>query len=68
MAACFATSAIACVADFKLTPERLTPGYEHRISRKSLAATYLLFAVGLVLGSLALRARRGPARQLRRSG
>lgn len=53
VAACFATSAIACVVDFKLTPERLTPGYEHRLSRKALALTYLLFGVGLALGTLA---------------
>jgi len=56
VAACFATSAIACVVDFKLTPERLTPGYEHRLSPKSLAVTYLLFGVGLALGSLILGA------------
>lgn len=57
VAACFATSAIACVVDFKLTPERLTPGYEHRLSRKALGLTYLLFGAGLALGCLALGAR-----------
>lgn len=60
VAACFATSAIACLVDFQLTPQRLTPGFEHRLSRKSLAITYLLFGVGLALGSLVLGAgRRG---------
>lgn len=52
-----ATSAIACFVDFNLTPERLTPGYEHRVSRKSLAWTYLLFAVGLAVGCAAADAR-----------
>jgi uncharacterized membrane protein YccF (DUF307 family) len=60
VAACFATSAIACVVDFKLTPERLTPGFEHRLSRRTLGLTYLLFGVGLALGHLAWRAGRGP--------
>lgn len=55
--ACAATSAIACFVDFKLTPERLTPGYEHRVSRKSLAWTYLAFAVGLVVGCAAVDAK-----------
>lgn len=62
VAACFATSAIACVVDFRLTPKRFTPGYEHRLSRKSLAVTYLLFGVGLALGSLWAGARRGAGR------
>ena len=55
--ACAATSAIACFVDFKLTPQRLTPGYEHRLSRKSLAWTYLLFAVGLTAGCAAVDSR-----------
>lgn len=63
VAACFATSAIACVVDFQLTPQRLTPGYEHRLSRKALAVTYLLFGVGLALGSLVLGAGSGARRQ-----
>lgn len=53
-AACGAASAIACFVDFQLTPERLTPGYEHRVSRKSLAWTYFLFAVGLAVGCAAV--------------
>ena len=47
--------------DFRFTPDRLTPGYEHRLSRKALAATYAVFAVGLALGAL-LTTRRGSAR------
>ena len=56
-----ATSAIACLVDFRFTPDRLTPGYEHRLSRKALAATYAVFAVGLALGAL-LTTRRSRAR------
>jgi hypothetical protein len=38
--------------DFQLTPERLTPGFEHRLSHRSLAAVYGAFAVGLAVGAL----------------
>ncbi|MCE1191583.1 MAG: hypothetical protein LWW96_05450 [Acidovorax sp.] len=48
-----ATAAVACFVDFQLTPKRLTPGFEHRLSRPALAATYLAFAAGLALGALA---------------
>lgn len=56
-----ATSAIACFVDFRLTPDRLTPGYEHRLSRKALAATYLVFGIGLALGALLTTARSNSA-------
>lgn len=55
LAASAATSALACFADYKLTPERLKPGYEKRLSKKSLAGVYAAFAVGLALGAIALR-------------
>ena len=54
-AASAATSAIACFADYKLTPERLHPGYEKRLSKKSLAGVYAAFAVGMALGAIVLR-------------
>ena len=47
-----ATSAVACFVDFHLTPPRLTPGFEHRLSHRSLAAVYGAFAVGLAVGAL----------------
>jgi hypothetical protein len=50
-----ATSALACFVDYKLTPERLKPGYEKRLSKKSLAGVYAAFAIGMALGALALR-------------
>jgi hypothetical protein len=52
-----ATSAISCFVDYKLTPERLKPGYEKRLSKKSLAGVYAAFAVGMALGAIALRRR-----------
>lgn len=57
LAASAATSAIACFADYKMTPARLKPGYEKRLSKKSLAGVYAAFAVGLALGAIALRKR-----------
>ncbi|MDB5932288.1 MAG: hypothetical protein JWR60_3995 [Polaromonas sp.] len=52
-----ATSAVACFVDFRLTPHRFTPGYEHRLSNTALAAVYAAFAVGLAAGAMALRDR-----------
>lgn len=49
------TSALACVVDFRCTPERFTPGFEHHLSRKSIAGVYAVFALGLALGALAQR-------------
>jgi hypothetical protein len=57
LAAAAATSGLACFVDFQMTPQRLTPGYEHRLSRPALAGVYACFAIGLALGSL-LAARR----------
>ena len=58
LAASAATAAIACFADYKLTPQRLHPGYEMRLSKRSLAGVYAAFAVGLALGAIALRRNR----------
>ena len=55
LAAAAATSAIAAVVDLKFTPERLTPGFQHRVSRPALAVVYACFALGLAAGSLAVR-------------
>ena len=49
-------AALAAFVDFRLTPERLTPGYEKRLSRSSLVAVYGAFAAGLAI-SCALRRR-----------
>lgn len=55
LAGAAATSAIACVVDFQYTPERLTPGFEHHLSRRALAGVYAMFALGLAAGALAVR-------------
>lgn len=47
-----AASAIACFTDYQLTPHRLQPGYEMRLSRPSLALVYAAFGVGLAAGAM----------------
>jgi hypothetical protein len=51
-AAAAAAAATACFVDYQLTPQRLKPGYEERVSKKSLALVYGAFAVGLAAGAL----------------
>lgn len=51
-AAAAAAAATACFVDYRLTPQRLKPGYEERVSKKSLALVYGAFAVGLAAGAL----------------
>ncbi|CDS54277.1 hypothetical protein [Polaromonas sp. CG9_12] len=50
-----ATSATACLVDFNFTPQRFTPGYEHRLSTGALLAVHAALAIGLAAGALALR-------------
>ena len=45
-----AITALAAVIDLKLVPERLTPGFERRLSRRSLTWVYVAFGAGLALG------------------
>jgi hypothetical protein len=52
-----ATSALACAIDYTITPKRLTPGYELRLTKRSMAAVYAAFAAGLAIGSLLLPPR-----------
>ena len=42
-----AITATAAFVDYRLTPERLTPGFEKRLSRESLVLVYCAFALGL---------------------
>lgn len=49
------TAAVACFTDYKLTPHRLQPGYEMRLSKPSLFLVYASFALGLAWGTKALR-------------
>jgi hypothetical protein len=55
LAAAAATSTVAAVVDLGFTPERFTPGFQHRVSTPALVATYACFALGLAAGSLAVR-------------
>ena len=50
-----AASAVACFVDYQMTPERLKPGYEKRLSRPSLALVYGAFGLGLAAGALLIR-------------
>jgi len=52
-------SAVACTVDYTLTPKRLTPGFEHHLSRGSMTLVYAGFALGLAVGCLAANRRCG---------
>ena len=54
-----AVAALACFIDYRMTPRRLTPGFEERLSRRSLAAVYAAFGAGLALGGALLSIARG---------
>jgi hypothetical protein len=49
VAAGVGVAALAALVDYTLTPPRLRPGYEKRLSVGSLVAVYGAFAVGLAL-------------------
>ncbi|WP_366919825.1 SDR family oxidoreductase [Achromobacter insolitus] len=57
VAAGLAAAAVACLVDYRATPQRLTPGFEHRLSTMALVLVYGAFGLGMALGSLAWRAR-----------
>lgn len=59
-----ALSTVAAWVDLVGVPERLSPGFEHRLSPPSLCLVYLAFAAGLVLGEF-LPARTPIARRTR---
>ena len=52
LASAAAASAVACFVDYKLTPQRLHPGFDVRLSKRSLALVYGAFAIGLAAGAL----------------
>lgn len=58
MAAAAATTAVACFTDYQLTPRRLQPGFEQRLSSTSLTAVYAAFGLGLAAGAWAIHRRR----------
>jgi hypothetical protein len=63
-----AAAAAACFVDYRLTPRRLTPGFEHRLSRQSMALVYAMFAAGLALGSIAMSGQGTAAELPNRNG
>ncbi len=64
--AALATS-LAATVDLVLTPRRFTPGFERRLSGRSLWWVYAGFALGVAIGSRAVRAHRaqGKGREAR---
>lgn len=53
------TAAVACVVDFCFTPQRLTPGFEHRLPRSAIGVAYLAFGMAIGAAALCWRRRRG---------
>ncbi|HEX2546543.1 MAG TPA: hypothetical protein VHL79_16795 [Ramlibacter sp.] len=51
------TSAAAAAIDYTLVPKRLTPGFEHRLSKTSMVGVFAGIAAGIALGALLLRDR-----------
>ena len=47
-----ATAAVAYVTDYHVVPKRFTPGFEERLSGRSLFAVYATLALALAAGSL----------------
>jgi hypothetical protein len=61
LAAGLGTAAVACTIDYTMTPRRLTPGFELRLSRPAMAAGFIAF--GLAMAAVGMRrGRRWPAR------
>jgi hypothetical protein len=52
VAAGVGVAALAALVDYTVTPRRLRPGYEKRVSVGSLVAVYGAFAVGLALSDV----------------
>lgn len=53
-----ATSALACLVDYRVVPKRLTPGFEHRLSTGAMVGVYAALAVGLAGGAWLVRRER----------
>ncbi|MCE9557836.1 MAG: hypothetical protein K8R88_02685 [Armatimonadetes bacterium] len=47
-----AVTVLAYITDFVIVPKRLTPGFEHVLSRRSLYLVYGVLALALTLGGL----------------
>jgi hypothetical protein len=53
-----AVAALAAAVDYTITPKRLTPGFEERLSVPSLVVVYAAFGVGLALTEMTRGMRR----------
>jgi len=51
-------SAFAALFDYGVVPKRLTPGWEHAVSRSAIAGAFVALAVGLAGGAWAAQRRR----------
>ncbi len=58
LAAGLGTAAAACAIDYTITPRRLTPGFELRLSRPAMAAGFVAFGLGLAAAAIARSRRR----------
>jgi hypothetical protein len=56
------TAAAACLCDYNLTPRRFTPGFERRLSRRSLFWVYASIAAGLASWRMRAPVRNLPSR------
>ena len=52
-----AVTALAYATDYHLVPHRLNPGFEQRITRKSLFGAYAVLAASLAVSAFATRRR-----------
>lgn len=52
-----AITTVAYTVDFHLIPKRLTPGFENRLSKRSLLLVYGAFALGLAVPTILARNR-----------
>jgi hypothetical protein len=50
-------TALAYVTDYVVVPKRLNPGFEQRLSSKSLFGAYAVLAASLALSAFATRQR-----------
>jgi hypothetical protein len=48
------TAAVACFIDYKLTPKRLTPGFEHRLSKPEMTCVYAALGLGIAMACVAM--------------
>jgi hypothetical protein len=55
IAGAVAAAGVASFVDYQMTPQRLTPGFEHRLGKPEMVHVYACFALGLAIGSLLMK-------------